>query len=334
VSSERTAVVRLTGPGELASAVPRLLGFHPHNSVVAVCLHGSRRRVGLVMRFNLVGADDAGHLAEAIADRVRSERPEAVAIAVFGDRPPYGATLPHAEVVEALEAVLLPLILDTLLVVGDRWWSYRCTDEYCCGVDGNPVDTTSPGATAIAAACALAGQGVLADRAAVVDSIALLPAVDSSMRDLISEIRAHRRAGAPGAGQPSTISALIERMTATVVDPRRPLAQAEVAELAARCHDIGSRDELLLAAGSPERRNRMLRVMVEVVRDVPPPHDAPVCTVLAWLAYSAGDGVVARAALDRALGTDPGYSLARLLARALDQQVHPSVLEEVVRMCG
>jgi hypothetical protein len=334
VSSERTDAVRLTGPGELASALPRLLGFHPHNSVVAVCLHGSRRRVGLVMRFDLVGADDARPLAEAIADRVRSERPEAVAIAVFGDRLPRRSALPYVEIVEALETVPLPPILDTLLVVGDRWWSYYCTDEYCCGPGGNPVDPTSPGATAVAAACALAGQGVLADRAAVVDSIALSPTADSTMSDLISQLRARGGARSPGQAQASSVGALIERMTATLDDPRRPLDAADVAELAARCHDIGSRDEVLLAGGSPERRSEMLRVMVEVVRDVPPPHDAPVCTVLGWLAYSAGDGVVARAALDRALRTDPGYSLARLLARALDQQVHPAVLEEVVRMCG
>jgi hypothetical protein len=324
----------LAGSGELAGALPRLLGFHPHNSLVVVCLHGRRRRVGLVMRFDLVGADRAGDLAEAVVGRVRSEAPEAIAIAVFDDRAPAGSALPHVELVEALEAVSVAPVLDALLVVGDRWWSYHCSDESCCGADGNAVDLTSPGTTAVAAACALAGHGVLADRAAVVRSIAVSPRETSAMSELIGELRTHVGPGPPGAGETSAIKGLISRMAATVDDPRCALAAADVAELAARCHHIGSRDELLLGAGSVERRNRLLRVMVEVVREVPPPHDAPVCTVLAWLAYSAGDGVVAGAALDRALSTDPDYSLARLLARALDQQVHPTVLEEVVRMCG
>jgi Domain of unknown function (DUF4192) len=333
VNTERQGVVRLAGSGELAGALPRLLGFHPRNSLVVVCLHGPRRQVGLVMRFDLVGTDGAGRLAEVVAGRVGSEQPEAVAIAVFGDHPPDGVALPQTEIVEALDAVALPPILDTLLVVEDRWWSYRCTSESCCGVDGNRVDLTSPGATALAAACVLAGHGVLPDRSAVAGSIAVSPAVAGSMGDLISQVRGDRGAGRSGDGE-SPIGALLDRLKTAAEDPQRKLAAADVADLAVRCHHIGSRDEVLLGAGSPECRNRLLRMMVEVVREVPPPHDAPVCTVLAWLAYSAGDGVLAGAALDRALSTDPSYSLARLLARALDQQVHPTVLEQVVRTCG
>jgi hypothetical protein len=51
--------------------------------------------------------------------------------------------------------------------------------------------------------------------------------------------------------------------------------------------------------------------------------DAPVCTLLAWIAYGAGDGARANVALDRALGTDPEYSLAVLLRQALDGGVTP-----------
>jgi hypothetical protein len=64
---------------------------------------------------------------------------------------------------------------------------------------------------------------------------------------------------------------------------------------------------------------------------VPPPFDAPVCATLAWIAYAGGDGVVANIALDRALTTDPDYPLARLIGDALDRQVPPWILEEVMR---
>jgi hypothetical protein len=314
-------------------ALPRLLGFHPHNSLVVVCLHGPRCRIGLVMRFDLVGADGAGLLAQAVADRVGVEDPSAVAIAVFGQGSPDGPALPHVELVDALTTVGMPRVLDALLVVGDRWWSYHCVGDGCCGPDGNPVDLRSPETTAVAAACALAGQGVLADRAAVAASIALSTSTADEMSERIAAVRARGRAG-PSDSERLTIAPLAERMARIGDDPRCTLAPVDVAELAGRCHSIVTRDQLLLVAQESDSRDRLLRLMVEVVRQVPPPHDAPVCTVLAWLAYAAGDGVLAGAALDRALGTDPGYSLAQLLARALDQQVHPAVLDEIVRMCG
>ena len=42
-------------------------------------------------------------------------------------------------------------------------------------------------------------------------------------------------------------------------------------------------------------------------------------------------GVITNVALDRALATDPDYSLALLTADALQRQVPPWVLEEVMR---
>jgi hypothetical protein len=79
------------------------------------------------------------------------------------------------------------------------------------------------------------------------------------------------------------------------------------------------------------RRVTLLRVLSEAVRRLPPPYDAAVCASLAWVAYANGDGVVANIALDRALETDPTYSLALLIDDALYRQVPPSALQAVMR---
>jgi hypothetical protein len=62
---------------------------------------------------------------------------------------------------------------------------------------------------------------------------------------------------------------------------------------------------------------------------MPAPYDAPAAAMLGWVAYAEGSGVLAAAALERALATDPGYSLALLLSDGLNRQVPPAALRSV-----
>ena len=109
------------------------------------------------------------------------------------------------------------------------------------------------------------------------------------------------------------------------------MAAEDAADLVALCDDVVVRDEVLIRCRKPRRRQAIVRVLLDVARRVPPPHDASICASLAWAAYAAGDGVVANVAVDRALGSDPTYSLALLIGDALQRQVPPWVLEEVMR---
>lgn len=86
-------------------------------------------------------------------------------------------------------------------------------------------------------------------------------------------------------------------------------------------HEMTVRDELLrrLACG-----DSALELLIrDVARLAQPPDDAPVATLLAALAYLRGDGVVVAAALDRALVSDPDYSLAHLMDDSLHLQLEP-----------
>ncbi|HEX6577180.1 MAG TPA: DUF4192 family protein, partial [Jiangellaceae bacterium] len=60
-------------------------------------------------------------------------------------------------------------------------------------------------------------------------------------------------------------------------------------------------------------------------------HAAPVCTVLASVAYQQGDGALAGVALERALRCDPGYTMARMLATMLHGQIKPARLRSLSR---
>jgi hypothetical protein len=216
--------------------------------------------------------------------------------------------------------------------VGDRWWSYRCDDPTCCPAAGGLIDRRSSGATALAAAYALAGHAVLPSRDAVVASLEFHgdETAAERMRKIVAAAMT-RHADQPQTERRLAVRTLASRLSAERIDPRHRIDDIDAGELAALFHDVMVRDEILVRALKPRRRAALLQILVEVVRRIPPPFDPPVCATLAWIAYAGGDGVVANVALDRALATDPEYPLGRLIGDALDRQVPPWLLEEVMR---
>ena len=101
------------------------------------------------------------------------------------------------------------------------------------------------------------------------------------------------------------------------------------ARLSVSLHDVAVRDEV--ATWALTESDAMLALASQVVRSVPPPDDAPACTLLAWVAYERGDGASVNVALDRALGSDPSYRLAGMLRAALDGGLPPSEIRRTMR---
>lgn len=325
-------VVRISTSGDVVSALIQMLGFVPTNSVGVLCVHGGKRRLGLAMRFGLELAGDPSAFAAAIDARVRHDGADGVFVMVFAEEPPGTDGMPFEELVEPIGRSLRDLLLDVLLVVGDRWWSYVCDDPACCSEQGGVIDRQSPGATSLTAAYAILGQGVLPSREAVVASVAYSgePGDATAMCELI-DAALDRLAGRSRSARRVDVRSLLSRLSAASHDPRSEVSDLDAAELAALCEDVVVRDEVLIRARKTRRRVALLRVLTQVVRRVPPPYDAPVCATLAWIAYAGGDGVVANVAIDRALETDPEYSLALLIDDALARQVPPRLLEEVMQ---
>src|ERR1700728_4164279 len=75
----------------------------------------------------------------------------------------------------------------------------------------------------------------------------------------------------------------------------------------------------------PEHNEAHRRLWTAVARLAQPGYVAAPAALLAFTAWQSGNGALANIALDRALADQPGYSMARLLRRALDSGAPPSM---------
>ncbi len=336
-------VVRLGDPGELAAALPQLVGFVPRESLVLVGLGGiGGSRVGLTARVDLPPPPQAPALARALAARLDCDGPDAAVLMVASEAPdppggPDGADtgLPHRglvhEVVVALEPYGIAL-REALLVRAGRWWSYDCPHACCAPGAGTPV----PGGTsALAAASVAAGQVVAGSREELVARIAPRSgAAADRMATVVVEVGEELAALVARAGR----DAVAERGTTWLADALRRCARAagpdrppdaEVARVLWALRDVRVRDRALgLALGPGAAAVELL--WTECTRRAPAPLDAAPATLLAVSAWLRGDGAMARIALDRALGSQPDYALAGLLAQGLEAGLSPGDLRTMV----
>ena len=77
----------------------------------------------------------------------------------------------------------------------------------------------------------------------------------------------------------------------------------------------------------PARQAACVRVLEQVVAHGRRDHQAPALTLLALLAWWAGEGARANLLLERALHDDPQHTLALLLAQAVTAGVAPGWVE-------
>src|SRR3954469_19515764 len=89
----RTSALNLTSPTDLLAVVPFILGFHPTNSLVVLCLRD--RRLGLTQRLDLPNVEHANHAVTALLPSLLAERSESVILLGYEDRP--GDALPALE---------------------------------------------------------------------------------------------------------------------------------------------------------------------------------------------------------------------------------------------
>ena len=346
-------VIRLGDTGEVAAALPYLLGFRPAESVVLVSLRGpGGSRVGLTVRADLPLPGAAAALARTLAATVVTDDPGAVLLAVVSDVPdqvllpvvPTGAEsleawpeLPHRDVVHelvlAFDARDVP-VREALLVRGGRWWDYDCPHACCEPGAGTPV----PGGASPLAAAAVAGGAVLApDRDALAARIAPVEGAAAAAmaaqclrtgRAHAARLRAGGAAGSADAGWALVADAVAACRPGPATAGAR-LSDARVAEVLWALTVPDVRDRALgLALGEDAAAAEVL--WTECTRRAPPPLDGPPATLLAVSAWLRGDGATANVALDRALAADPGARLPQLLADGLAACLPPAGLRALI----
>jgi Domain of unknown function (DUF4192) len=348
---EPLPTVRLSGLGDVAAALPHLIGFRPRESLVVVSLTGPSARVGLTARIDLPPPAFGRPAVEGAVRSVSAAEPAAVLLAVVSEDADVRAPtvrrgrpaglpapeLPHRDLVR--EAVLafsrarLP-VRDTILVRAGRWWSYDCPGPCCAPGAGTPLPG---GTTELAAASALSGQVLAEDRADLARRIApvgflaaagMAAACESVGSGLL------RRAAVEGREALAEESyALVAAAVRELAAPGAPrLTDERVARLVWGLREWQVRDRALQFAGDPAGAAAAQQLWTELTRRAPAPLDAAPATLLAVCAWVRGEGATATVALERALASDPSYTLAGLLLTAFEAGMGPEAVRALV--CG
>jgi hypothetical protein len=328
---------RLTTPAQMVASLPHWLGFVPTESLVIACCHEPRGRVGLTLRFDLPLTRYEPDLVEEAVQRVVHQAPTRVLVAVYTDAVDDRRRLVRQDLVDELCSRLrdeLPglRVTEAALVRGGRFWSYLCDDHRCCPPEGTPVDEAAddPMVRLLAAEQVLRGQYVQPDRDALARSLAGPQLLEAAAARQRCERSADQHAEAAFAARAAWRERWLLRW-AEAVDlfslPPAQLDAEEAALLATSLTDVLLRDTVA-AEHAPER---LLPLLEELVRRTPDPFDAPVSTLFAWMTYCDGGGAAVTICLERALRTDPSYSMALLLGRVLLGQVAPEELRRITR---
>jgi hypothetical protein len=313
----------IASPADLLTAVPYLLGFHPTDSLVIVGLNGTR--VAIAGRADLPQHGDvADWVTEILAPQIRMLRHAAATrVIAVGYGPAIAVTPVMDTVIPQLTAVGFD-VFDALRVTDGRYFSYLCQEPSCCPADGAPFD---PHRSDVAMHAIVAGCHALPDRAALVASLAPTGgAARAAVTRATVRARAHRRALISEAGRAGLIRAgeQMVRTTFARYADGQVLTDDELAWLTVLLPTTAIRDA---AWRGTDRLPWHVALWTDVTRRADPPLVAAPASLLAFSAWRRGDGALAAVAVDRALATDPGYTLALLIDQILRTGLAPSVLD-------
>lgn len=363
-------MVKISGPADILGVLPHRLGFHPTESLVVVCLEGPRNRDRLVMRFDLPAEEHDAVLVDMVEQRVRAMKATGALLVVYTEQPsttgdlsgmaastpPIGVVTRRGDVRPSRSAGRLrglprELLIDrltqrlgnrrigvfeALLVHGGSWFSYHCADGRCCPAEGTPLATEpTPAAARYAAEAVLLGGNVLPTRdhlrrtfeppGHAVAVAARTQGADAAGARLMTVADA---LGADGARD--LVIATLLRMLDSWSDGDTDVDQEDASLVAVGLHDKRTRDEVMTFVLDHDGP-LLVAVLGEIARRAVEEDAAPICTVLAWAAYSDGSGALALLAAERALECEPGYAMAELLLDGLARMVPPDTVRAICR---
>ena len=325
------SVLRLSSPADVVAAVPYLVGFQPARSAVLLSLRKPRERVGLTMRVDLPPPEDAADVVTDLLPYLRRDRADKVIVVLYGtasDAAALWATLQHA-----FHRDRLP-IREALRIADGRWWSYLCDNPECCPPDGTEIlSPTEPGGpTRVGAEFVSAGLMALGSREELVDTVQPDPPAVAALQELLAPAArdAVRRVVSPGGLAAARRD--WQRLVVRVLEarsrqhPAPRLDDALVVDLLIALADIPTRDVAAEWASDrdPSVAGSVKSLWLELTRRAPAPYDVAPATLLAHAAWYAGNGALARVAVERALASDPSYRLALLIEQVLDAGVDPA----------
>jgi Domain of unknown function (DUF4192) len=283
-------------------------------------------------RYDLPDPPDAAAAEEIAAHAMAILARQRITMAIGVGYGPGALVTPVADALRAAAGRARVTLREVLRAEDDRYWSYLCGEPACCPAEGVPYDSMAHPA---AAALATAGLAAYPDRESLARTLAPLKgAVAESMR-CANERALTRVAVLIGEQRKSVQGGDLLRLV--VEDGRRAVSEAictyragaqlatddQIAWLCVTLADLRVRDDAW-ARMDPEHHEAHRRLWTDVVRRACPQYVPAPAALLAFTAWQAGDGTLANIAIERALDSDPDYSMALLLGELLDAGVPPS----------
>lgn len=308
------------------------MGFRPSNSIVVIGLVTPRARVKVGFRYDLPNPPDAA-VAEQIAGHAMAILArQRITMAILVGYGPGALVTPVTDALRAAAGSARLTLREVLRAEGGRYWSYLCKEPACCPSEGVPYD---PMAHPAAAALVAAGLAAYPDRESLAQTLAPVKgAAAESMRGAteralarVAALIAEQRKSAQGG----------DLLRLVVEDGRRAVSEAiriyraggqlatddQIAWLSVTLADLRVRDDAW-ARMDHEHQEAHRQLWADVVRRACPQYVPAPASLLAFTAWQAGEGTLANIAIERALGSDPDYSMALLLGQLLDAGVPPS----------
>ena len=320
--------MRLHGPTGLVAAVPSLLGFHPTESLVLLCLAGPRGRVGPIARVDLEGPFDVVGLArQLLGYAVRYA--ESAAVVCYTDS--VGRPKLLDAVVSALDGAGVPLL--DVLTVRDGVIRHAATQDEESTDRGLPVPGPDDSQVmAMRAVRVCEGRSVLPDRKALARSISAPEgdALEDARLAVLGWGEELARVAA-GLAVEQIDDELTHRALRALTRARRELRQCgrvaggTATELSVLLTSVPVRDAVIARVVS-RYDDGWVPTLISVATHCPPEEAAPTCAVLAAAAYRYGDGALAQVALDRCLAAEPEHRLAHLLLSIMAAGIPPDEL--------
>jgi Domain of unknown function (DUF4192) len=354
--------VLLRGPGDLAEALPYLLGFHPDDSVVMIGLHSPGGRFGARLRVGIPGDPEEWQgLAAQVADRLVNgagprRRPEAIALFLCQDpranETPSGTMerlRPLAQHLRKACGALDVPVVEGLCLSGGRWWSYTCPTTSGAPSEGTPLSRS--GSSVIAAAAVYAGiqvRGSAREMEARLVPLAMpraasqQSALDEAYAEFLPRMLIDGDSEMVKDETMDLAGAALERFRAAPppADDARGdahddslLSDDEAAAIILGLQDRDTRDRAAewMEGEDAAPAARLWRALVRRCVGTYEDHAAAPLTLAGWVAWSTGDEPAARVAFGQALNADPHYTFANLLSQACNHGLDPEPLRRCLR---
>lgn len=319
MTTSKRPALRLNGPVDLLSAIPYLLGFHPHESLVIIGIDGAR----LVMTARLDLADARTQSLVHTLTAIACGGSTSTTAVVFTDQTEVPVQVERCFTGAAGQVGLA--VSDLLLVTGGRWRSLRCSDQACCPPLGRELPAPS---TAVHAAAVHAGLTALPSRETL--AAVFTPAPQSSNLGDLLQHHQERYDRAQGedtlrAHQAFAVHAISDAHWVAEIGEMPSNDETARFAVALRSDTVRDATWLAIDAGTLEG----IQLWVNLARRLPHPYDAAPLFLAAWSSYRHGNGASAAIAADLSIAADPDYQAAELLRAILACGISPRTLPKL-----